>query len=309
MKIFNNLAKKNKKVIYSYSRKRQRFGYVFISPWLIGFIVFVMWPLVQSFYFSLNDIRLRPTGRIMTFVGLNNYRDVWLKDMFFIERLLAFLISTMLRTPIIVVFALIIALLINSKIKLKGFFRVVFFFPVVIASGPVMDELVAQGATTIPMMNQALIMNILNTLLPELLVAPIGALFAEIIIILWYSGVQVLIFLASLQKVDPTLYEAAKIDGGSGWECFWKITIPTIKPMILLNTVYTVVSLANSDQNDVIQLIYINMFAATRGYGFASAMAWMYAIVVTIVLLIVFIVLKDKKDKIQAVKMKGGVYK
>jgi len=309
VKIFNNLAKKNKKVIYSYSRKRQRFGYVFISPWLIGFIVFVMWPLVQSFYFSLNDIRLRPTGRIMTFVGLNNYRDVWLKDMFFIERLLAFLISTMLRTPIIVVFALIIALLINSKIKLKGFFRVVFFFPVVIASGPVMDELVAQGATTIPMMNQALIMNILNTLLPELLVAPIGALFAEIIIILWYSGVQVLIFLASLQKVDPTLYEAAKIDGGSGWECFWKITIPTIKPMILLNTVYTVVSLANSDQNDVIQLIYINMFAATRGYGFASAMAWMYAIVVTIVLLIVFIVLKDKKDKIQAVKMKGGVYK
>jgi ABC-type sugar transport system permease subunit len=275
----------------------------------MGLLVFVIWPLIQSFYFSLNDIRLRPTGRVMNFVGLNNYRDVWLKDMFFIERLLAFIISTILRTPVIVVFALIIALLINGKIRFKGAFRVVFFLPVVVASGPVMNELINQGATTIPAMNQALIMNILNTLLPPFIAEPIGALFAQIIIILWYSGVQMLIFLASLQKVDPTLYEAAKIDGGSGWECFWKITIPTIKPMILLNAVYTVVSLANSDQNDVIQLIYSNMFAAMRGYGFASAMAWMYAIVVSFILIIVFVLLRERKDKVQAVKMKGGIYR
>ena len=120
--------------------------------------------------------------------------------------------------------------------------------------------------------------------MPTWLVTPISDLFAQIIVILWYSGVQILIFIAGLQKIDKSLYEAAKIDGGSAWECFWKITLPILKPMILLNAIYTLVTLANSGQNNIINLIYSNMFSATRGYGFASAMAWMYALVILILL-------------------------
>lgn len=266
---------------------------MFILPWLTGFLLFVFWPIIQSFYFSLNTIRLRPTGRVYRFEGFGNYQDVWLKDMLFVQELIGFLMSTILRVPVIVVFALIIAMLLNRKIKFKGLLRTIFFLPVIIASGPVMNQLISQGATSIPMMDLSTINGILFQYLPTWLASPISGLFAEIIIILWYSGVQILIFLAGLQKIDRSLYEAAKIDGGSAWECFWKITLPILKPLILLNAVYTLITLSNSGQNNIITLIYNNMFAATRGYGFASAMAWMYAIIILVMVGIIFLLFKD----------------
>jgi ABC-type sugar transport system permease subunit len=127
----------------------------------------------------------------------------------------------------------------------------------------------------------------------------IGELFSNMIMILWYSGVQILIFLSALQKVDPAMYEAAKIDGGSGWECFWKITLPTIKPMILLNAVYTVIFLSSNEQNELINMIEDAMFSGTKekGYGYASAMAWMYAVVITLIVLLFALLLGSKKDK------------
>ena len=118
------------------------------------------------------------------------------------------------------------------------------------------------------------------------------------IMVLWYSGVQILIFLSALQKIDPGLYEAAKIDGGSQWECFWKITLPTIKPMILINAIYTVIFLSSNEQNTLITMIKTAMFSATaeRGYGYATAMAWIYALVVTLIVLLFFALLGSKKD-------------
>lgn len=296
--------KENIKIKKGIKFKKQLPGYLFVSPWIAGFLIFVLYPLIESFNFSLNKIRLRPTGRVMMYVGFNNYRDVWLKDMFFVQRLLAFVLNTILRVPVIVVFALIIAMLINGKIRFKGLFRTIFFLPVIIASGPVMSKLMDQGATTIPVMNTEMITGMLTKYLPEMLATPVVSLFGQIIMILWFSGVQILIFLAGLQKVDFSLYEAAKIDGGSRWECFWKITLPTIKPMVFLNAIYTLVNLANSDQNDIINLIYSNMFNATRGYGFASAMAWMYAVIISIMLILVALMFREKKDKFVAVKKK-----
>lgn len=284
--------------------RKAKYGLFFILPWLIGFSVFVVWPLVQSFYFSMNVIRMRPTGRVFKFVGFGNYQNVWLKDMLFVQELISFLVSTLLRIPVIVVFSLLIALLLNQRIKFKGTFRTIFFLPVVVASGPIMNQLISQGATSIPMINQGAINQILNTFLPIWLVNPISDLFSQIIVVLWYSGVQILIFIAGLQKIDRSLYEAAKIDGGSAWECFWKITLPILKPMILLNAIYTLVTLANSGQNNIINLIYNNMFSATRGYGFASAMAWMYAIVVLIILGVVGLLLRDSGQSVYKPKKK-----
>ncbi|MGO4936063.1 carbohydrate ABC transporter permease [Fundicoccus sp. Sow4_H7] len=299
------------------NRRKAITGILFLLPWLIGFFIFVLWPLGQSFYFSLNTIRLRPTGRVYRFDGLDNYRDIFLKDMFFVQELLGYFISVSLRVPVIVVFSLLIAMLLNSKIKLKGFFRSIFFLPVIIVSGPVMNQLMSQGAAQIPMLDMSTINQILLSFLPMWLATPIATLFAEMILILWNSGVQILIFLAALQKIDKSLYEAAKIDGGSAWECFWKITLPVLKPMILLNALYTLITLSNSDQNSVINLIYNNMFAATRGYGFASAMAWMYAIIVLGLVGVIFFLFRDtskKNNQIQIVKRRktptyeGGIH-
>lgn len=288
------MKRKHKKSIQS---RKARIGYLFVAIWMIGFAVLVFWPMLQSFWFSLNTIRLRPTGRAFRFEGFNNYLDVWLKDMFFVQELISFLVSTLLRVPVIVVFSLIIALLLNAKIKFKGFFRTIFFLPVIIASGPVLEQLISQGASSIPMLDTASLSNILNQFLPQWLATPVTSLFSEIVIILWYSGVQILIFLASLQKIDKSLYEAAKIDGGSVWECFWKITLPVLKPMILLNSVYTLITLSSGGQNSIINLIYNNMFSATRGYGFASAMAWMYAVIILVMVGILFWLFRDTSAK------------
>ncbi|MDD5985245.1 sugar ABC transporter permease [Turicibacter bilis] len=288
---------KRKKTRLSLEQRNSIAGYLFILPWLIGILTFVAWPMIQSIMFCFNEVKLLPTGRVLNFVGFQHFGDIWLRDMYFITRLVQFFLNTILRVPVIVVFALIIAILINQKIRFQGVFRTIFFLPVIIVSGPVMTELASQGATTVPMLNTADMMVLLNQVLPTWLAEPVGSVFSEIILILWYSGVQILIFLAALQKVNPSLYEAAKIDGGSSWECFWKITLPTIKPMILVNLVYTVVTLANSGTNDVITLIMDNVFNASRGYGFATAMAWMYTIIISLILIIIFLLFVEHEDK------------
>ena len=113
-------------------------------------------------------------------------------------------------------------------------------------------------------MNVQSIISAFDTFLPHSVAESIGEIFSNMIMILWYSGVQILIFLSALQKIDPALYEAAKIDGGSKWECFWKITLPTIKPMILLNAVYSVIFLSSNEQNDLINMIESAMFSGTK---------------------------------------------
>lgn len=293
----NQKVRAAKKARLSLEQRNSIAGYLFILPWFIGILTFVAWPMIQSIMFCFNEVKLLPTGRILNFVGFQNFSDIWLRDMYFITRLVQFFLNTVLRVPVIVVFALIIAILINQKIRFQGVFRTIFFLPVIIVSGPVMTELASQGATTVPMLNTADMMVLLNEILPTWLAEPVGGIFSEIILILWYSGVQILIFLAALQKVNPSLYEAAKIDGGSAWECFWKITLPTIKPMILVNLVYTVVTLANSGTNDVITLIMENVFNASRGYGFATAMAWMYTIIISVILVIIFLCFIEREDK------------
>lgn len=277
-------------------KREARYGYLFIAPWLIGVVIFLLIPLVQSFQFSLADIRMTPFGRLITFIGHENYTQIWLEDKDFPVMLVTYFVETLLSVPIIVVFALIIAMLLNGKIRFKGMFRLIFFLPVIIVSGPVMVMLTGQGATTISSVNVQAIYTALNQFLPRYLASSISSVFGDMVMILWYSGVQILIFLSALQKIDPSLYEAAKMDGGSQWECFWKITLPTIKPMILLNGVYTVIAISNNENNSIINIIQSAMFAGNKGYGYASAMAWMYAIAETLIIGIVALVLITKKD-------------
>ena len=156
----------------------------------------------------------------------------------------------------------------------------------------------AEGAGSVTAIDIQAITKAVEDTLPGSIAEPISDLFENMITILWYSGVQILIFLSSLQKIDRSMYEAAKIDGGSGWECFWKITLPTIRPMILLNCVYTIVFISNNDQNAIIELIKNSMFSGTRekGYGYASAMAWLYSFVVLLIVGLFALAFIAKKD-------------
>ncbi len=273
-------------------------GILFISPWLIGACIFLAYPLINSFWYALNNIRITPLGKNFTFLGTGNFTQILFADTDFPTLLIQYITSTVISVPIIVVFALIIAMMLNQNIKAKGFFRLIFFLPVIIVSGPILGMLTAQGAGSITAIDTQAITNIMYDMLPYYFAEPVADIFANMVTILWYSGVQILIFLSGLQKIDRSMYEAAKIDGGSGWECFWKITLPMIKPLILLNCVYTIVFISNNNQNEIIELIKNAMFSGTKekGYGYAAAMAWMYSLVVIIIVVIFAVLFLAKKD-------------
>ena len=280
-------------------KRYAKMGYIFMIPWFIGAAVFLAYPLGSSFWYALNNIRNTPLGSIFTFVGQGNFTQILIQDPDFLIQLVDYLTSTIISTPIIVVFALIIAMMLNMKIKGKGFFRLIFFLPVIIVSGPILGMLTAEGAGSVSAIDMQSINSAISSVLPSMLADPISDVFSNMITTLWYSGVQILIFLSGLQKIDKSIYEAAKIDGGSGWECFWKITLPNLKPLILLNTVYTIVFISGNSQNPIITLIQESMFSGTKekGYGYASAMAWLYSIVVLLLVGLFALLLATRKDQ------------
>lgn len=299
-KKMNKEEKKNRKKMKPgrLAKREAITGLLFITPWIIGALMFLAYPLITSFRYALNNIRISPKGLRFNFVGQENFTQILLSDVDFTKEIVDYLISTIISVPVIVVFALIIAIMLNQNVKGKGFFRLIFFLPVIIVSGPILGMLDAEGAGSITAIDTQAITTAIKGFLPEYVAEPISDLFENMVTILWYSGVQILIFLSSLQKIDRSMYEAAKIDGGSGWECFWKITLPNIKPMILLNCVYTIVFISNNDQNSIIELIKNSMFSGTqeKGYGYASAMAWMYSLIVLVIVGLFALLFFAKKD-------------
>ena len=274
-------------------------GYLFTLPWLIGAVVFLFYPLGCSFWYSLNSIKVRPTGLTFVFNGYANYTQILTTDADFPTKIIDYLISTVLSVPIVVVFALIIAMMLNQKIKAKGFFRMIFFLPVIVVSGPILNMLDSQDAGSISTIDTSAVESAVNSVLPAMIGDPIVDLFSNLVTIMWYAGVPILIFLSALQKIDPAMYEAAKIDGGSGWECFWKITLPNLMNMILLNCVYVIIFISGNEQNEIIELIQDVMFSgdSTKGYGYASAMAWIYSIIVILIVGIFALIFMGRKDK------------
>lgn len=296
----DNTAKKNKGKLKegSLAKRDAIAGLLFITPWIAGALIFLAYPLITSFRYSLYKIRMLPTGMRFRYVGYGNFTEVLFSQTEFTTEMISYLVSTVISVPIIVVFALIIAIMLNQKVKGKGFFRLIFFLPVIIVSGPILGMLNQEGAGSLTSIDTQAITTILEETLPGALADPISDLFENMVTILWYSGVQILIFISALQKIDRSMYEAAKIDVGSGWECFWKITLLNIKPMILLNIVYTIVFISNNEQNSIIGLIQNSMFSGTqeKGYGYASAMAWMYSVVVLLLVGLFAGLFMSKKD-------------
>ncbi len=279
--------------------KEWGWGYLFILPWVVGVSIFFLYAMVQSLQFSFYNLLLSGGIQLQPLANpFDNFASVFVKEINFPVTLANFAIGLVLQLPIIIAFSLIIALLLNSKIRARSFFRMIFFLPVIIATGPVMSQLTAQGVASVPMVSQNTLLTVLSGL-PEFIYEPINNLFSQLILILWNSGIQILIFLAGLQKVPSTLYEAAKIDGASGWESFWKITLPTVRPMILLNSIYTIVTLATGGTNEIIELIYSVTYAATKGYSYGAAMSWIYTLIVGVILLIAFLLLREKEPKHQ----------
>lgn len=274
------------------------YGYMFISIWLIGFLFLTLYPLIQSFVFSVSDVSITGSeGIINTFIGFEHYVQIITSDVTFIDALIRYLTEMLLYVPIILIISMMIALMLNQEIRLRGFFRAVFFLPVIIVSGPVINELMNQGAGSIPLIERYGMIETLQNSLPSFFADPLSQLLTEMIKILWFSGVQIVLFLAGIQKLPTEVYEAAKVDGATPWETFWKITLPSLRNIMAVASIYTIVTLSTFSNNEILIRIRQLMFSVEGGYGYASAMAWIYFLIIAIILIIstVLIVPREKR--------------
>lgn len=268
------------------------YGFSFISLWLIGFLIFTLYPLFYSLYLSFTTSFFHiDTGITSKFIGFTNYLNI-IKDQTLAPLYVSYIGKILLAVPLVVIFSMIIAMLINQPIKGKGLWRTIFFLPVIISTGPVINELQAQGAVSLPDLdNSSLIVYITNNL-GSFIADPVLLLLNNLLLVLWYAGIPILIFLAALQKIDPSIYEASSIDGASPWDNFWKITLPSLKPFIVINIIYIVVSMSLFvEPGGILELARIHMNQGNpqddtlwKGYGYAAAMAWIYFLLMVVIM-------------------------
>lgn len=267
---------------------------LFLMPWIIGFIAFALWPFIQMVRFSISNVIFRPNNTIYDFVGLKNFKDVLFVDPDFRLMILSYLELILLLLPIIMVFALVLATLLNNIDKGKSIFRSIYFLPVILISGPLLENLFAIEAFSLDGLYDFFVFEFIQSVLPGKVNTWFFFLMDHIILALWFSGVQLLIFLTGMQRIDGSLYEAAEIEGASSWQLFWKITIPMLKPFTILNAIYTLVDLSDSPLSPLSSLISMSKDRDDRGYGYAAAVSWLYLVVVLIILgVLLFILARD----------------
>lgn len=274
----------------SYERRKQLYGYGFISLWLVGTVVFFLIPLVKSLWFSFNDVGIDINRTVLTWRGLGNYDDILNKDPKYLGLLKNTLIETLWKTPLILIFSLFIAVMLNQKFRGRALARAVFFLPAIIATGPVYTIISGdmnstgntQAAQFSTLFSTDLIGSLLNFLgiygISDRMSGIISGIADNIFGIVWSSGIQILLFLGALQNIPPSAKEAAQIEGATAWEFFWKITLPYVSPFILANLIFTVIDSFTSPTNAVMERI-LSVKEELR-FGTASAMAWFYFAVI-----------------------------
>ncbi len=275
----------------SLEKRKARSGYVFVLPFIIGFVLVYLPILIDSIGFSF--FRYISKDKIYQFSGLEFYKAALTEDPNFVSKLFEGLQQLIFEVPAVIIFSLFIAVVLNQKMLGRAAFRAIFFVPVIISTG-LMESINGSGQGVVDEMSGGIndgsgeggLLNIMQIedLFREMaiggeLVTVVVNLVNDIYNIINYSGVQMLIFLAGLQSISDSIYEACRIDGATGWETFWKITFPMISPMILVNAVYTVIDSFTRTSN--ITMSYIN------GYGLQgpkSAMYWIYFMSVILII-------------------------
>ncbi len=272
-------------------------GYCFLIPFLAG-LLFLFIPMVfKSLQFSLSNLEVSSSGFRLSQAGKNgfeHYIRALAIDPDFNLMLLKAVGNMLTNVPLIIIFSFFTANLLNQRFKGRAVARSIFFFPVILTSGAILglevsDLLVSAGTPAVSSENIATVVNIAGFLfkyteLPINLILLLANAVNGIYTIVISSGVQILIFLAGLQSISPSLYEASNMEGATSWENFWKITFPMISPLILVNSVYTIIDSFTSEMNDMMQEIQRVIFINVE-YGLGSAMAWIYFICIALLLL------------------------
>lgn len=290
---------KNKSVRLSAEGRKSLAGFLFVLPWLLGVATFFIRPLISSITYSLSDVSLAQNGLNMQSVGFENYIALFRSDPDFVRMFTETMTSMLYRVPLIIVLGIFISILLNQNFKGRLFYRVVFFLPVIVASGYMFNIITGDAAHTIMQadasqqsvlfstgaMRELLLQFGVSETIQDTLLGYASSIFN----LLWCSGVQVLLFLAGLQGIPGYLREVADMEGITSWQYFWKITFPMLSPIILLNTIYTIVDGFTDASNVLMEKIYD--LSMGMQFSTAAAMSWTYflAVLVIVGLLYLFI--------------------
>ncbi|MCR8655928.1 carbohydrate ABC transporter permease [Paenibacillus endoradicis] len=277
----------------SYLQQKALWGIIFAFPWLIGFIFFFLVPLVDSLRYSFSSVVASSEGLNINFIGLENYINALTVNTNFNRSLVESIVNMVVNVPLIVIFSLFIAVLLNQKFVGRAFARSIFFLPVILASGIILtlesssliqavnDENIGSGFTSAMGVFELENM-MLRAGVSEIIVQYLTGAVDRIYQIVSQSGVQILIFLAAIQTIPPQLYEASTMEGATGYESFWKITFPMVSPLIFVNMIYTIIdSFSVNAMTDLIRQTGFTSF----NFGLSSAMAWIYFLAIALILL------------------------
>ena len=289
------LLAKYKKLVPN-KHKKAIAGYLFIALWIVGFILFAVRPVIQSIRMALADFAgtkvIAGTNVVKFFIegfGFNQFKQIFQDNPEHVEAIVSTLVDIAVVVPLVLIFSLLLALLLHRKLKGIKIFRMIFFIPVILLSGNLLNYFNAYDLLTVSTLQSSELRGMLDFYLPEKVVEIIIDVFGKIILILWFSGVQTLVFLAGLQKDNTAVYEAASIDGANKWEMFWKITFPTLMPLITINIIYTTVIYANTG-NELTTIISSSIAPPDYGRDYASALSWiLFGIEILVILVYVLI--------------------
>ena len=279
--------KRQKKKLAGLQKRKAVAGYLFISPFILGFLVFMVKPLIQSLYMSFCDVQLGAGSFNPVWRGLFNYNYAFRVDAEYVRLLTEEITRMAIYSVAIMVFSFFVALILNGKFRGRALVRSVFFLPVILASGVMLkldseNALMAAVAQTVEVNAQGTtgitdaIQNILRT-------TGVGVRAFEVMDNIYdvaiSSGIQIIIFLSGLQTISTSMYEAADIEGCTKWESLWKITFPMVSSLFLVNWIYTVVDFCMRSDNEIIEKI-TDLINVNLNYGLASAMSWAYFVLV-----------------------------
>ncbi|WP_309119252.1 sugar ABC transporter permease [Paenibacillus sp.] len=270
----------NRRRGYSLERKKVIEGYMFVSVWIVGFLLFMLYPLYASIKISFTDADV---SNLLngTWNRFEHYKTA-VSDVIFFQSFSDQIVRSLIDAPLISVFSLIAAVLLNGNIAGKRYWRTVYFTPIII-SGLMITILNDSGASEFSLLDR---FGGASFLIAELIGEGTFSRMGEL---LWKSCIEILIFLAGLQSVSRSLYEAAQIDGATPWECFWKITLPSMAPIVILTIVYALIDSFTDPGNSMLALIN-DWSLAKIEFGVASAVGWIYFLSVLIMVLILFVI-------------------
>ena len=294
---------KGKSKSLTLKNKKASYGYIFIAPLLFGLIFMFGIPMIQSLVFSFNKIVLSADGYKQVYIGFKNYYDSLFVETEYREKVVQSVLDAILNVPLIIFFSFFIANLLNQQFFGRGLARVIMLLPLAMSStalsnfnsGDMMQSAmsVGQGATGVQSTFESANFSsiLIDFGVPEMIADYLMTAADRIYEIINLSAIQILLFLAALQSVPRSTYEAAQIEGATGWEIYWKITFPMILPMVFMTFIYTVIDSFTATTNKTITLTQDIAFSNSN-FGLSAAMSWIYFILIIVLLGVLTLILK-----------------